>query len=1238
MDFICFYSFKLLPCTFLFLSTIAIDGVSPENAVDLCSPNPCQNRALCRLRGGGYSCFCVPGFQGSHCQIDVNECVSQPCRNGGSCVDKVGQFSCLCPAGFTGATCQVQIEECHSAPCLNEGSCHDHSEGFTCTCRPGFQGQQCEINTDECQERPCQNGGLCVDGVNGYRCDCSNTGFTGLLCERPQPPCHSGPCFNNASCEDVQGSVCQEVINPCDPSPCQNEGHCEIQGSGYVCHCRKHGVLFGGSNCEVKLVGCDGHQCQNNGTCSPSFLDHVHFYTCSCSPGYTGNRCQTSTTFSFEQSGHLVLHSPLVVSCNLTLSFKTVLPSALLFQRIGGGAELTLALKDGWLRLSLRTNASDAADPILLLQILHNVSDGEWHSVAARLINQQLSLNLVGEVEKCGLRSCLEAALVPTYVKVDELQKTLIGGEVKKSTNSTQEPVPSFIGCMRDVVVDSELIVPEEWLNEAAFNVSPGCIHRDRCLDVPCHNQGQCINLWQSYECVCSRPYEGHDCDKEHVTARFGSGDAHSYATFKVTEDLGHDLSLSLFLRTQRSSGLLLVLANRIRQYMHMWLMDGRVVVQINSQKSLISQSAVNDGEVHFVKVELVKELVVLAVSDQQQVTTETHRIYVEEGDRVFVGGLLSEKGTAMFGGYFKGCIQDLRMNDGRLMFFGLDTSVKTFPLQLIKNVTAGCTGDDACSSNPCLNGGLCYSMWDDFTCECPPSATGQHCEEVMWCDLSPCPGEAECRMLNQGFECYANVTFLNESTVLTYRGNGQIVRNITNISLTLRTRKRNAAVLHAEKHLSFVTVSIQDGFLFMELQTTAGTDGVEDEGQRAVTAVSLRSKKSISDGDWHSVHLFMTAPWADTSRWTMVLDDETVEASTSKIQGGNLDFLRHEVDIFLGMLSPEAPWSLAGCVSTVELGGIALPYFTSSDVNLPRHQQEQFTMTSRNYPLLGCRGAPVCEPNPCLHGGECEDMFNSYNCHCADGWAGYQCNVFTDTCASSPCLHGNCSESGLTYKCTCEVGYTGADCKEEVDVCENHLCAHGGTCLHGPEGYACLCPENYTGPLCNERVAELPWYIPGKNVRPRLPVSVCGDNTRNYTCFNGGNCTERELSCDCPPGFIGHRCEQEVDECVSNPCLNGGYCRNLINKYLCVCDMSFAGDICQTDLSAEGLTSDPLLGITLVSVALLLVLGLTTTGLVVTLNRRATYGTYSPSRQEKEGSRVEMWSVTQPPLMERLI
>lgn len=72
--------------------------------------------------------------------------------------------------------------------------------------------------------------------------------------------------------------------------------------------------------------------------------------------------------------------------------------------------------------------------------------------------------------------------------------------------------------------------------------------------------------------------------------------------------------------------------------------------------------------------------------------------------------------------------------------------------------------------------------------------------------------------------------------------------------------------------------------------------------------------------------------------------------------------------------------------------------------------------------------------------------------------------------------------------------------------------------------------------------------------------------------------------------------------------------------------------------LTSEALTPDLLLPVSLVSVLLLVALALTSVGLAAALGRRATHGTYSPSRQEKEGSRVEMWSITQTPPRERLI
>ncbi|KAG7248001.1 hypothetical protein CRUP_010163, partial [Coryphaenoides rupestris] len=381
--------------------------------------------------------------------------------------------------------------------------------------------------------------------------------------------------------------------------------------------------------------------------------------------------------------------------------------------------------------------------------------------------------------------------------------------------------------------------------------------------------------------------------------------------------------------------------------------------------------------------------------------------------------------------------------------------------------------------AQPCLNGGLCLSTWDDFSCACPVHTAGRRCEEVRWCETSPCPAGSECRTLLRGYECYGNVSILNDSSVLRYQGNGHISRDITSLSLSLRTRTRHAVLLHAERGSAFITVSLQDGLLCVELQSHVGGEQEEqkeeEEEEEELSAVSLKSRRLVSDGEWHSVELFMTAPWTQRPRWSLVLDGDTDQASTSAASGAgggsSLNFLRRDVDIFLGGLAPGTGWGLVGCLGPVELGGVTLPYFPVAPSPPAAQQQEEeegFVRTSGAPPRAGCTGAAVCQPNPCLNGGLCRDLFNLHRCGCPRGWAGRYCGVSnTDACASGPCVHGNCSVGGLGYECACDFGYAGATCEAEADVCEGHLCAHGATCLQGPDRYACLCAENYTGPLC---------------------------------------------------------------------------------------------------------------------------------------------------------------------------
>lgn len=45
---------------------------------------------------------------------------------------------------------------------------------------------------------------------------------------------------------------------------------------------------------------------------------------------------------------------------------------------------------------------------------------------------------------------------------------------------------------------------------------------------------------------------------------------------------------------------------------------------------------------------------------------------------------------------------------------------------------------------------------------------------------------------------------------------------------------------------------------------------------------------------------------------------------------------------------------------------------------------------------------------------------------------------------------------------------------------------------------------------------------------------------------------------CDCPVGFKGHLCEQNIDDCLDNgnqpKCQHGGQCIDGINEYSCNC------------------------------------------------------------------------------------
>ena len=72
--------------------------------------------------------------------------------------------------------------------------------------------------------------------------------------------------------------------------------------------------------------------------------------------------------------------------------------------------------------------------------------------------------------------------------------------------------------------------------------------------------------------------------------------------------------------------------------------------------------------------------------------------------------------------------------------------------------------------------------------------------------------------------------------------------------------------------------------------------------------------------------------------------------------------------------------------------------------------------------------------------------------------------------------------------------------------------------------------------------------------------------------CRNGGQCQDDQgfalnFTCHCLAGFVGARCEVNVDDCLMRPCANGATCLDGINRFSCLCPEGFAGRFCTINL-----------------------------------------------------------------------
>ncbi|XP_069744762.1 protein crumbs homolog 1-like isoform X2 [Narcine bancroftii] len=1209
-------------------------GLNCEVEINECESNPCQNGAECKDYVASYGCTCAAGYEGVNCEIDIDECTSNPCINGGICNDLINSYTCNCNGtGFQGTNCKVDILECASDPCINNATCQEGVRNYSCLCWPGYTGRHCEIDINECFTEPCKNNGTCLErsrqdhygnllqfkstfsyaNAPGYVCICQH-GFTGENCSVNIDECESGPCMNEGTCEDqtngfhchcapgFTGVTCQTNINECEGNPCEHGGTCEDGIADYICHCSplgQDGITWGGKNCSVELTGCLQHNCYNGGRCIPNLVNNIHGFSCRCPPGFYDASCSTSTTFSLfngfvimqAADGNQTSRHAVNELISISMRFRTTLPNALLVYRGNLLNEyIHIQIYSGHLM-----STAVISDQVMNISFTEAVNDGAWHELRVHL-----GKNLLVKLShlSCPNQTCSDSRLIKsaTPPSPTSFQTTFIGG-YSGTYLGFQE---NFTGCMQDLEIDNRPVLPQSVPDYMAWNFKLGCEKTSWCDQNPCNSNGMCVDLWTSYTCDCFRPFVGPSCIQEHIPVTFSHNNSTSSSSFVIMDNPGPNFAISFFIRTQNPNSFILQLSNATTVYLSAYLQNRSISIKAQGT-SLDSLINLADGNRRLVEIRSDEGRLTVKESNVVLLEHLLPDVSVHAFDIIHIGQDADED-SSVLGEPFKGCLQDVRVNNNLLEFYPLEIENYTLPLgvytnKTLVNVIKGCVSDDSCKSDPCRNGGNCSVTWNDFECKCLQQFTGRSCEEKVWCGTDPCPLGSRCLDLQGGYECHANATFRGGDPIV-YVSNELITRDLTSISVDFKTRDTAAVLLQVSHGAESIWLGFHDSHLQFKLYSG-----------NSVEALTLFSSINISDGQWHSVHVTMEDPSKISSRWIIIVDRNSNVTST--VTAGNINFLQDNANLTLGN-------NFTGCFGVVRISGIYLPYINHKVFT----KTEQFIIVRGSPVQIGCFGTEVCSPSPCLNDGQCEDLFDLFQCNCAAGWEGIRCELSIDDCVSRPCIHGNCSNLVQGYRCSCEWGYTGVNCESDIDDCVDHRCKNQGRCIDGLNSYHCNCLSQFTGRYC-----ELLY-----------PPVYCGES---FSCENGGLCTDGlwGANCTCGPGFAGERCEEAVSVCVSNPCQNGATCQNTDNTFECICATNFAGEHCELDRGKK-VDSIPILAVAVPVVCgsvLLIVIALILVVLTAR-KKRQTEGTYNPSQQEVAGARLEMDSVLKVPPEERLI
>ena len=225
------------------------------------------------------------------------------------------------------------------------------------------------------------------------------------------------------------------------------------------------------------------------------------------------------------------------------------------------------------------------------------------------------------------------------------------------------------------------------------------------------------------------------------------------------------------------------------------------------------------------------------------------------------------------------------------------------------------------------------------------------------------------------------------------------------NYSLALLTYDMSGLILYVASQSdsqNYIALGLESGQLVLHLGTESGP-------------TELRTQVNISDNEWHIVLLAV-----DMQEVSLQVDSEIERVSVSRTPLSD-DTLVHVGGLpDFNLLPDEVPQTmgLVGCVHDRAANG------QSVELAVVDHEGRDIAQCSE----------PVCRYIQCQNGAGCRDVAESpgFMCECLPFFSGVYCETPLPVCQPNPCLFGGqCREAQSTFRCRCPLGRAGRKCEE---------------------------------------------------------------------------------------------------------------------------------------------------------------------------------------------------------------